>query len=88
MMQSLRRGTSAPLCLNDYFKKVWALSFDNLDEEDTLILSTLLPAMAGFKRRKLYASKEEILDMTKAFVMAEARLKKREKKRWEGLTKS
>ncbi|MDR0644868.1 MAG: DUF115 domain-containing protein [Treponema sp.] len=70
MMQSLRRvGTSAPLRLNDYFKKVRALSFDNLDEEDALILSTLLPAMAGFKRRKPYASKEEILDMTKAFVM-------------------
>ncbi|MDR1215591.1 MAG: DUF115 domain-containing protein [Treponema sp.] len=61
-------SSSASLRLDDYFDKVKLLSFDNLDEEGALILSTLLPVMASFKRYNPYASKEEILDMTKIFV--------------------
>ncbi|MDR0785878.1 MAG: DUF115 domain-containing protein, partial [Treponema sp.] len=85
-----RASLSAPLRLNDYFEKVRALSFDNLDEESALILATILPIMTSFKRRKSDTSKEALLDMTKTFIKGiyfEEKERKREKSEEEGLTK-
>jgi hypothetical protein len=65
---SRRVSFSVTLRLNDYFEKVRLLSFDNLDKESALILSTLLPVMASFKRRRPYTSREDILDMAKTLI--------------------
>jgi hypothetical protein len=77
-----RNVSLSPLLrLNDYFEKVRSLSFDNLDEESGLILHTILPIMASFKRRKPYMSKGELLDAAKAFIMNKERFLKTDKKK-------